>query len=382
MTLSRNALTIHPNKQPGEQTWRVKMQLTEVIRKLMLKISTLTSATTEATNTPGAHPRDITWVNHDKRISGQTLRKIYMPHASVHRFKLDYKQYQKILHDNAKTRLGEKDRDKQLIWSSYRQLYHVIQPLVGLHVHAEINYSLHRAASFDKEASKLIPYSTVPVLVTTRLLHRFGAPIQIDHTYKDTCRLTVATMVSGRMEQLERFAHNLAKLAGQCQLHLAIAVFDDDLELVHSSLKGWLTDKVSLTVAKPSGRFARSLGLNAAMKTITDNTATLISDIDMMFDVDFIRRCQRYVLPRHRIYFPIVLSEFDSRHESTYSGYWRDFGYGMLCIHPSDYHNIGGMSESFQEWGDEDTDFVSRASKIGYEVFRYVILLNKTFIHY
>ena len=61
-------------------------------------------------------------------------------------------------------------------------------------------------------------------------------------------------------------------------------------------------------------------------------------------------------------------SHFDPSFDT--SGYWREFGFGMVCIHPSDYFNIGGLSQKYKEWGEEDVAFADEVSHLGYELFR------------
>ena len=384
MSRARNALAIHPNKGTGEQSWRVKMQLSNQIRSLLLKISSISeqSISTKISN--------VTWTNHERKISGTNLGKTYLPHASKMRTKLDYKSYLKILESEAKDRIDEQQESTsgmKLAWDamklefqSFRQIYHVVEPMVGLFINIESSYKLDRAASFDPVALKKVPDSSVPTEVTSRLLHRFSAPVQLSTKYADTCHLNFVLSVSGRLSQLERFSRNLAHMSDQCSFHVAISVYEtaeSNIGLVTTSLDAWLGTRITHSVIKAQGSFSRSAGLNAAFELIKDDNATLITDVDMVFDMNFVTRCQRYVLQRHRVYFPIVLSEFNPSYHSSVKGYWREFGYGMVCIHPSDYRNIGKLSESYKEWGEEDCDFVSRAAKSGYEVFRLVTKVSE-----
>ena len=220
MSRARNALAIHPNKGTGEQSWRVKMQLSETIRFLLLRIS---SVSEESTSTKVSN---VTWTNHERRISGTNLGKTYLPHTSKMRTKLDYKNYLKVLESEAKDRIDEQQesasglkvnwRAMKLEFQSFRQIYHVVEPMVGLYINIESSYKLDRAASFDQAAMKKVPDSSVPTAVTSRLLHRFSAPVQLNTEYANTCYLNFALSVSGRLSQLKRFSRNLAHMSDQC----------------------------------------------------------------------------------------------------------------------------------------------------------------------
>ena len=374
LTLSRtinsakSALAVHPNKNIGDQTWRKMAKLSELIRRLLMRIPEYSTSSVVVPRNNSS----ITWVSHDRHISGTNLRKTFLPHTSALRTKLQYKLYNDYFNADAKSNISEEHQDKSLHWIRYNKVYHAFEPLVGLHIHAENDYTLLRDASFTQG----IPDSKVPVRAKSRLLHRFGSPVVLTNEYQDNCKLNIAVTLSGRLFQLERLSNNLVKLSKQCTLHLAMSVYEtseSNVETVTDKLRALLSHRVTFGVTLATGSFSRSAGINKAFEEIVDDAPTLITDIDMVFDIEFLHRCQRYPFRRHRLYFPIVLSGFNQKYESISDGYWREFGFGMVCLYPSDYHNIGGLSESFKEWGEEDVDFVSKAAKVGYEIFRFIL---------
>ena len=368
ITSAKSALTIHPNKNIGDQTWRKLAKLSELARRLLMRIPEYSdpSKVVPRKNSP------ITWVSHDRKISGTNIKKTFLPHTASLRTKLQFKLYNDYFNADAKSNISQENQDKSLHWIRYNQVYHAFEPLVGLHIHAENDYTLYRDASFTKG----IPDTKVPVRAKSRLLHRFGSPVVLTNEYAASCKLNIAVTLFGRLFQLERIANNLVKLSKQCTLHLAMSVYettDSNVETVTDKLRALLSHKVSFGVVLATGSFSRSAGINKAFEEILDDAPTLITDIDMIFDLEFLQRCQRYPFRRHRIYFPIVLSGFNPKYETHFDGYWREFGFGMVCLYPSDYHNIGGLSESYKEWGEEDVDFVSKTTKAGYEIFRYIL---------
>ena len=51
------------------------------------------------------------------------------------------------------------------------------------------------------------------------------------------------------------------------------------------------------------------------------------------------------------------------------AGEWRRFGYGMLCVHGTDFAELGGYNTRILGWGEEDVDLYERfVGKSGLEV--------------
>ena len=324
----RDAITVHPNKKPDDQMWRkvssTTSKLLETIRPFMnghLSIPESVRSSNALT------VNQLTWSRSFYRYS-------FLPNNSKLRRKLQTGLYSFHLRVN-------------ITWPY--ENYHVVEPLVGMHFTSD-----YGQARF-------------------RLLHKFSPPVFLSTQYDDQCRLNIVTTVSGRSTQLDRLVNNLLQLSKSCSLHLAVSVFETQ-ESNSITIRQKLTEQIgsdlTFGVIAAHGKFSRSAGINKAFEQVFDNDPTLVTDIDMIFDFEFIRRCQRYPLPRHRLYFPIVLSDFDPALESVTYGYYRSFGFGMVCLHPSDFQNIGGLSLSFHEWGQEDVDFVTRSTALGYEVFR------------
>ena len=198
--------------------------------------------------------------------------------------------------------------------------------------------------------------------------------MQTDGEYRSDCELNIIMVLSKRSLQIERFSKNLAKLSKDCQFHLAVAVYESEesnTSSITEKMNKWFQNTtVQFSVVEGTGPFEKSAGVNLAFNLVNNTAATLQADVDIVFDIDFVQRCQRYVIERHRLYLPILLSTFNPAIDPSSDGQWRYWGYGMACFHPADWRTLGGLTESYKEWGFEDSEFVEKATRRGYEIIR------------
>lgn len=61
----------------------------------------------------------------------------------------------------------------------------------------------------------------------------------------------------------------------------------------------------------------------------------------------------------YRLYEKDVPSIFEQLTVGTDNGYWRYFGFGMFCMHQTEYNLVGGVPE-YESWGGEDVQFYER----------------------
>ena len=54
------------------------------------------------------------------------------------------------------------------------------------------------------------------------------------------------------------------------------------------------------------------------------------------------------------------------------SGYWRQFGFGIVCVYNSDLRRVGGFDTSIIGWGKEDVDLYEKFIKSNVTIFRTV----------
>jgi len=53
-------------------------------------------------------------------------------------------------------------------------------------------------------------------------------------------------------------------------------------------------------------------------------------------------------------------------------GYWRQFGFGIVCVYNSDLRRVGGFDTSIIGWGKEDVDLFEKFIKSNITIFRTV----------
>jgi len=83
-----------------------------------------------------------------------------------------------------------------------------------------------------------------------------------------------------------------------------------------------------------------------------------------------------------RVWYPIYFFVYKNHPHivSAKNGEWEQYGSkGMFACLKSDYLQIGGLKESYTEWGHEDTDLWQRFHKNNYVVIRN---RQKSFFHH
>jgi chondroitin sulfate synthase len=140
-------------------------------------------------------------------------------------------------------------------------------------------------------------------------------------------------------------------------------------------------------IVPSSGSFARAEALELGAAKYDDEVDNLLFlvDVDMVFTSRTLYRIRTNTVRGKQVYFPIVFSEYDpnfSYERATTlrnhfvldqnSGYWRQFGYGIVSVYKSDFKSVGGFDTGIRGWGKEDVDlfdkFVSVAAN--FSVFR------------
>ncbi|PNF22984.1 hypothetical protein B7P43_G10389 [Cryptotermes secundus] len=140
-------------------------------------------------------------------------------------------------------------------------------------------------------------------------------------------------------------------------------------------------------IVPASGSFARAEALELGAAKYDDKVENLLFlvDVDMVFTSKTLDRIRTNTIKGKQAYFPIVFSEYDPNfsHEGATplrnhfildqnSGYWRQFGYGIVSVYKSDLKSVGGFDTGIRGWGKEDVNlfdkFVSVAAN--FSVFR------------
>ncbi|CAF0924401.1 unnamed protein product [Brachionus calyciflorus] len=136
--------------------------------------------------------------------------------------------------------------------------------------------------------------------------------------------------------------------------------------------------------------FSRSALLNYGTQSRNSNDLLFFCDLDIVFNQNFLEMCRHNTIRTKRVFFPILYSYYNPRilemfqneklNENKsgliidkYSGYFRDTGFGMVCLYKQDYDLVGGFKgwES-KEWGGEDLYLYRKFLKSKMKIFRSI----------
>ncbi|XP_025196445.1 chondroitin sulfate synthase 1-like [Melanaphis sacchari] len=138
------------------------------------------------------------------------------------------------------------------------------------------------------------------------------------------------------------------------------------------------------------GPFARAAALQAgavhAAGPPPDDLLFFV-DVDMLWTAATVDRVRLNTVRGRTVYFPIVYSEYDPvvvygraagspNHflVNQDTGYWRQYGFGIVSAYATDLAAAGGLDTSIQGWGNEDVDlyekFVRSQTATAVSVFR------------
>ncbi|XP_026809414.1 LOW QUALITY PROTEIN: chondroitin sulfate synthase 1-like [Rhopalosiphum maidis] len=138
------------------------------------------------------------------------------------------------------------------------------------------------------------------------------------------------------------------------------------------------------------GPFARAAALHAgavhAAGPPPDDLLFFV-DVDMLWTAATVDRVRLNTVRGRTVYFPIVYSEYDPvvvygraagspNHflVNQDTGYWRQYGFGIVSAYATDLAAAGGLDTSIRGWGNEDVDlyekFVRSRTSTAVSVFR------------
>eukprot|EP00039_Didymoeca_costata_P013205 m.196991 g.196991 ORF g.196991 m.196991 type:complete len:491 (-) comp15705_c1_seq9:254-1726(-) len=225
-------------------------------------------------------------------------------------------------------------------------------------------------------------------LVRVEMLRRASPEFEmISNTILQTQTVYMIMPLAGRLPQFQAFLervekHCLKSLPEIFNLHLSVIYFMDstseagnvqDADTKINQMLAKFKEKYSgkfdfTTKVITDTKFSRGLGLETGVLEIEKNLDAnddknplfFFVDVDMMFTAHFIRTCVQNAKEHNQVYFPIVWSFYKgndmplqtSRYANT--GIWRESGFGMACMHLTEFKSVGGFDKDVEGWGMED----------------------------
>ncbi|XP_076751112.1 chondroitin sulfate synthase [Xylocopa sonorina] len=196
--------------------------------------------------------------------------------------------------------------------------------------------------------------------------------------------------LSGRYEIFQRFLQNYEEICLTSGEKTALLVvlyrhktensFNQTIELIER-LK-YKHRSASIDVLPLSGTFSRAKALDFGVSRLNNDDLMFFVDVDIAFTEAVLHRIRANTLLGRQVYFPVVFSQYDQkivREENgkrdtfainAMSGYWRQFGFGIVSLYKQDYINVGGFDLTIQGWGKEDVDFYEKVVKSNVKIFR------------
>lgn len=191
--------------------------------------------------------------------------------------------------------------------------------------------------------------------------------------------------VSGRQEALQRFLLNYERvcLSTKQRTQLLVVLYDSPTDdptlprLFERLRHDYGSDRIRLIQAQ--GKFSRARALDQGASHLQPTDLMFFVDVDISFGRPALQRIRRNTLRTERLYFPVVFSQYDPRvvgkalgrgqiSEST--GFWRQFGFGIVAMYKCDYEAIGRFDLGIEGWGKEDVDLFEKAVRSGLGIFR------------
>ncbi|XP_076643494.1 chondroitin sulfate synthase isoform X2 [Halictus rubicundus] len=194
--------------------------------------------------------------------------------------------------------------------------------------------------------------------------------------------------LAGRHEVFQRFLQNYEEICLTSDQRTALLVvlyrhktentFNRTIDLIEQLKYKYRSARIDILPA--SGSFSRARALDLAASRLDNDDLMFFVDVDIVFTEPALYRIKANTLLGKQIYFPVVFSQYDPKIvggkgrdafaiDET-SGYWRQFGFGIVSLYKQDYRTVGGFDLSIQGWGKEDVEFFEKAVKSSIKIFR------------
>ncbi|XP_041826222.1 chondroitin sulfate synthase 3-like [Melanotaenia boesemani] len=204
-------------------------------------------------------------------------------------------------------------------------------------------------------------------------------------------KVHILVPVSGRYDTFSSFMENYEKvcLIPKQNVKLSIILVDSEGHEDRTKHLRLIKDyarkhpRADVSVIPMTGNFSRGLALELGSSQLQNDTLLFFCDVDLVFSSDALQRCRENAVQGKQVYFPILFSQYNPKlvygekapKENKFvltkkSGFWRDYGFGIMCIFKSDLLQTGGFDTSILGWGLEDVDLFTKVINSGLKVLR------------
>ncbi|KAH3840056.1 hypothetical protein DPMN_113498 [Dreissena polymorpha] len=233
-------------------------------------------------------------------------------------------------------------------------------------------------------------------LVNSQVFQQLGGNLENYHAF-DIHQETIHFILplAGKVQEFERFMKVFETIClsrkDNSQMHIVLFTKNSSPEEIENilSIAGKyqkLYGSHLIEVIEADGDFARAKALDLGAKQCSMDDLLFCVDVDIILTKDALTRIRLNTIQSVQIYYPIVFSQYDpaivcgnmSRCKfetfnfSTWTGYWRQFGYGIAAMYRSDLEKVGGYDTSIQGWGKEDVDLFEKFVTSNLTIFRAV----------
>ena len=197
--------------------------------------------------------------------------------------------------------------------------------------------------------------------------------------------------LSGRLEIFQRFMRNFERVCLKTSenVRLLVILFKKSTDDPSAEIAKIVVDyqkmypNKELKVIHAQGDFSRGLALDLGASQCGANALMFFVDVDMYLSQGFLNRCRMNTNRGKMVYFPVVFSQYspdmvfgsEARQGSQLvinndAGYFRHFGFGLVCLYNSDLNDAGGMNNNIVGWGMEDVDLYEKFVQSNLTIFR------------
>lgn len=250
-----------------------------------------------------------------------------------------------------------------------------------------------RELRIEDEEIELSPHKKIIKNIFSKLSDTIPKISFLNNQFKKLINIIVP--LSGRYETFKRFLKIYETICLKSDQYTRLLVilyktddnfYDDNKILIEDLQNVYGNDKI--TYVTLVGQFSRAKALESGIKLLRDNDLMFFMDVDVIFSKNTLQRVRFNTIKKKSVYFPIVYSLYNQTlfnrtsinpnnitldaNINENSGFWRQFGFGIVSIYKLDYKNIGGLNTTITGWGMEDVNFYDNIIKSSLKIVRAI----------